>query len=75
MRQASEVTSLSWIPSEAVTGLNKAAFDSGFEDTGFVAFEVRLDALEIGDGFVHARELLFNLRYNAFLFIDWCERK
>ncbi len=30
MRIESSVTSLSWIPSEAVTGLNKAAFGSGF---------------------------------------------
>ena len=30
MRIESSVTSLSWIPSEAVTGLNKAIFESGF---------------------------------------------
>ena len=30
MRIESSVTSLSWIPSEAVTGLNKAVFGSGF---------------------------------------------
>jgi hypothetical protein len=30
MRIESSVTSLSWIPSEAVTGVNKAAFESGF---------------------------------------------
>jgi hypothetical protein len=30
MRFTSSVTSLSWIPSEAVTGLNKAAFEVGF---------------------------------------------
>lgn len=30
MRFDSSVTSLSWIPSEAVTGLNKAIFGSGF---------------------------------------------
>lgn len=30
MRVESSVTSLSWIPSEAVTGLNKAVFGSGF---------------------------------------------
>ena len=30
------------------------AFDGGFEDGGFVAFEVGLDALEVGDGFVEA---------------------
>ncbi len=30
MRLTSSVTSLSWIPSEAVTGVNKAAFEVGF---------------------------------------------
>lgn len=30
MRYESEMTSLSWIPSEAVTGMNKAAFGAGF---------------------------------------------
>jgi hypothetical protein len=30
MRIESSVTSVSWIPSEAVTGLNKAVFESGF---------------------------------------------
>lgn len=30
MRIESSVTSLSWIPSEAVTGLNKAIFGTGF---------------------------------------------
>ena len=29
-RIAKEIASLSWIPSEAVTGLNKAMFESGF---------------------------------------------
>ena len=41
-------------------------FDGGFEDGGFVAFEVGLDALEIGDGFVEAGELLFDLRDDSF---------
>ena len=43
------------------------AFDGGFEDGSFVAFEVGLDALEIGDGFVEAGELLFDLRDDALL--------
>ena len=43
------------------------AFDGGFEDGGFVAFEVGLDALEVGDGFVEAGELLFDLRDDALL--------
>ena len=30
MRIESSTTSVSWIPSEAVTGLNKGIFDSGF---------------------------------------------
>jgi hypothetical protein len=30
MRYESSVTSLSWIPSEAVTGATRTAFDSGF---------------------------------------------
>ena len=30
MRYESSVTSLSWIPSEAVTGSGRMAFDSGF---------------------------------------------
>jgi hypothetical protein len=30
MRYESSVTSLSWIPSEAVTGGTRAAFDAGF---------------------------------------------
>src|SRR3954451_20795794 len=30
MRHEVEVTSLSWIPSEAVTGMNKAVFGTGF---------------------------------------------
>ena len=44
-------------------------FDGGFEDGGFVAFEVGFDALEVGDGFVEAGELFFDLRDDAALFI------
>ena len=40
-------------------GFYEAAFDGGFEDGGFVAFEVGFDALEVGDGFVEAGELFF----------------
>ena len=36
-------------------------FDGGFEDGSFVAFEVGFDALEVGDCFVEAGELLFDL--------------
>ena len=46
---------------------DEAAFDGGFEDGGFVALEVGLDALEVGDGFVEAGELLFDFRDDAFL--------
>jgi len=48
-------------------GRDKAAFDGGFEDGGAISLEVGLDALEVGDGFVEAGELLFDLRNNAFL--------
>ena len=41
-------------------GGDEAAFYGVFEDGGFVAFEVGLDALEVGDGFVEAGELLFD---------------
>ena len=40
-------------------------------DGGFVAFEVDLDALEIGDGFVKAGELLFDLRDDELWLICW----
>jgi hypothetical protein len=43
-------------------GFDEAAFDGGFEDGGFVALEVGLDALEVGDGFVEAGELFFDFR-------------
>ena len=43
------------------------AFDGGFEDGGFVAFEVGLDAFKIGDGFVEAGELFFDLLDDAIL--------
>jgi hypothetical protein len=49
--------------------LGEFAFDGGFEDGGFVAFEVGLDALEVGNGFVEAEELFFDLRDDAFLLI------
>ena len=43
------------------------AFDGGFEDGGFIAFEVGFDALEIGNGFVEAGELPFDLLDDEFL--------
>ena len=45
------------------------AFDGGFEDGGFVAFEVGLDALEVSDGFVEAGELLLDFRDDALLLL------
>ena len=38
-------------------GFDEATFDGGFEDGGFVALEVGLDALEVGDGFVEAGDV------------------
>ena len=35
------------------------AFDGGFEDGGFVALEIGLNALEVRDGFVEAGESVF----------------
>ncbi len=40
-------------------GFYEAAFDGGFEDGGFVAFEVGFDALAVGDCYVEAGELFF----------------
>ena len=48
-------------------GGDEAAFDGGFQDSGFVAFEVGLDTLEIGDGFVEAGELFFDFGDDALL--------
>ena len=47
----------------------RVPFDGGFEDGGFVAFEVSLNPLEIRDGFVEAGELFFNLRNDGFLLV------
>ncbi len=60
MRIDSSVTSLSWIPSEAVTGLNKAIFDTGFthyddpppDELG------HLEALRAADRFRFANHLI-----------------
>jgi len=42
------------------------AFDGGFEDGGFVALEIGLDALQVGDRFVETGELFFDLRDDLF---------
>ena len=45
------------------------AFDSGFEDRSLVAFEVGFDTFEVGDGFVEAGELFFDLRDDEALLV------
>jgi hypothetical protein len=59
MRIESSVTSLSWIPSEAVTGSNKAAFQSGFTHYDDPPPDVidDIDALRDGDAFRFANHL------------------
>jgi hypothetical protein len=59
MRIESSVTSISWIPSEAVTGLNKGIFESGFAhyDEPPPDRVVDLEALRAADGFRFANAL------------------
>ncbi len=59
MRIASSTTSISWIPSEAVTGLNKGIFESGFThyDDPPPDHIVDIDALRDADGFRFANHL------------------
>ncbi len=59
MRIESTVTSLSWIPSEAVTGSNKAAFEAGFTHYDEPPPDVieDIDALRDGDAFRFANHL------------------
>jgi hypothetical protein len=59
MRVESSVTSLSWIPSEAVTGLNRAVFESGvahYDDPPPDTID-DLDALHAADRFRFANRL------------------
>lgn len=59
MRITSTVTSLSWIPSEAVTGLNKMVFATGFthyDDPPPDSID-DLEALRVADRFRYANEL------------------
>jgi hypothetical protein len=60
MRIASSTTSVSWIPSEAVTGLNKGIFDSGFTHYDPPPPEriEDLRALRDADGFRFANRLV-----------------
>ena len=59
MRIESSVTSLSWIPSEAVTGLNKAIFGTGFTHYDDPPPDVidNLDTLRDADRFRFANQL------------------
>jgi Cyclic nucleotide-binding domain len=59
MRIESTVTTLSWIPSEAVTGLNRAAFDTGITHYDDPPPDVidDLDALRASDRFRFANHL------------------
>jgi len=59
MRISSSVTSVSWIPSEAVTGMNKGAFESGFThyDNPPPDRIDDLQALRDADGFRFANRL------------------
>jgi hypothetical protein len=60
MRIESSVTSLSWIPSEAVTGLNKAIFGSGFTHYDDPPPDVieDLEAMRAADRFRFANQLI-----------------
>jgi hypothetical protein len=59
MRIESSVTSISWIPSEAVTGVNKVMFESGFVHYDKPPPDVvdDLEALRAADGFRFANRL------------------
>lgn len=52
---------------------DEAAFDSSFEDGGFVALEVGFDALKVGNGFVEMGELFFDFRDDTFLLVERCD--
>src|SRR5918996_4433154 len=59
MRIESSVTSISWIPSEAVTGVNKVIFESGFTHYDNPPPDVidDLEDLRAADGFRFANRL------------------
>jgi hypothetical protein len=67
MRIESSVTSLSWIPSEAVTGSNKAAFESGFTHYDAPPPDAIEDlaALRDGDAFRFANHLAAYVEVDA----------
>jgi hypothetical protein len=67
MRHASTVTSLSWIPSEAITGSTRVAFDSGISHYDDPPPDVLgdLDALREADRFRFANRLSAFVEVNA----------
>jgi hypothetical protein len=72
MRIESSVTSLSWIPSEAVTGLNKAVFGSGFTHYDDPPPDVisDLEALRDADGFRFANHLVGWIEFDGERVVD-----
>jgi len=78
MRTTSSATTISWIPSEAVTGINKAMFESGFTHYDEPPPDVidDLTALQAGDRFRFANRLgvwaeFDGYRCNASGYEDW----
>ena len=72
MRVESSVTSLSWIPSEAVTGLNKAVFGSGFAHYDDPPPDVisDLEALRDADRFRFANHLVGWIEFDGERIVD-----
>ena len=72
MRIESSVTSLSWIPSEAVTGLNKAVFGSGFTHYDDPPPDVigDLEALRDDDRFRFANHLVGWIEFDGERIVD-----
>ena len=72
MRIESSVTSLSWIPSEAVTGLNKAVFGSGFTHYDDPPPDVirDLEALRDADRFRFANHLVGWIEFDGERIVD-----
>jgi hypothetical protein len=72
MRIESSVTSLSWIPSEAVTGSNKAVFQTGFAHYDDPPPDVidDFDALRAGDAFRFANRLAAYVEVDGAKIVD-----
>ena len=49
---------------------DEVTFNSGFEDDGLIALEIGFHALQVGDGFIEAGELLFNFGNDSALIIN-----